>query len=222
MRIDLSSPIDLPGFRAQANSMLAHQVPPADISWQALASQASGEVLRGTPLRAPSLGSALHSVVPRSFVRLTELVVLHRDEDRFDLLYRLVGGLVHYRAPGGRPRHGDVMLARSMAYAVRRDVARTRRALRLRPLAAREGVVLRLAWCVPQHHVAEALAQWLARTETAAPWLLATPERCALWTGDRLLCGPGLPTVVAARADDANWYRIATQLAGGALAPPAP
>jgi DNA polymerase len=220
MQVALASPIDVLGFRAQANSMLAHQVPPAEIEWQALVSRESGESVRGASSRPPALPSALHSIVPRSFVRLIELVVLHRDEGRFDLMYRLLWRLVHEPELAGAVGDTDMAAAKAMAQGVRRDLSRGRRAAQLRSLAPREGIALRFAWCAPQHHVTEELAQWLARTQPAAPWLLATPDRCVLWDGSRLLSGPGVPSLVAAKADDANWYRIAAQLAGGAIAAP--
>lgn len=218
MRVDLASPIDVLGFRAQANSMLAQQVLPSDVAWRATDLHERRESVRGAASRPPSLASALNSIVPRSFVRLTEVVVLHRYPGRFDLLYRLLWRLVHEPDLAVTSGDPDMAAARAMAHAVRRDLARTRRALQLRDLASSGGIVLRLAWCTPQHHVAEEIAQWLARTQPRAPWLLATPERCVVWTGRQLLSGAGVPSLVAGRADDANWYRIATQLAGAELA----
>jgi probable DNA metabolism protein len=221
MQVDLASPVDLFGFRSQANSMLAQQVPPEDVSWGAANSVVWGETVRGPASRPASLASALHSIVPRSFVRLTELVVLHRDAARFDLLYRLLWRLVHEPELAGSTGDTDMVVARSMAQAVRRDLSRTRRSVQLRALGPSDGVTLRLGWCEPQHHVTEEVAQWLVRTDPAGPWLLASPDRCVLWTSTQLLCGPGVPGIVAHRADDANWYRVAAELASGCSAVPA-
>jgi hypothetical protein len=215
MQVDLASPVDLSGFRAQANSMLAQQVPPEDVSWGAASSVIWGEPVRGPASRPTSLASALHSIVPRSFVRLTELVVLHRDAARFDLLYRLLWRLVHEPELAGSTGDIEMMTARSMAQAVRRDISRTRRSVQLRALGTRDGVTLRCGWCEPQHHVTEEVAQSLLRTDPAGPWLLASPDRCVLRTGTQLLCGPGVPATIAYRADDANWYRVAAELAAG-------
>lgn len=220
LQVDLASPVDLFGFRAQANSMLAHQVPPEDVSWGAADSLLVGEAMRGPAGPLPSLASALHSIVPRSFVRLTGLVVLHRDASRFDLLYRLLWRLVHEPELAVAGGDADMTAARSMAQAVRRDILRTRRSVRLRVLGPRAGGTLRCGWCEPQHHVTEEVAQLLARTDPAGPWLLASPDRCVLWTGTQLLCGPGVPSVVAYRADDANWYSMAAQLGAGRVPRP--
>jgi probable DNA metabolism protein len=212
MRIDLATPIDVLGFRAQANSLLAQQVPPAEIAWQAATSPSFGESVLGSASRPHSQPSALHSIVPRSFTAMTEMVVLHRNPARFDVLYRLLWRLVHEPELAGASGDVDMAHAHAMAQGVRRDIARIRRTLKLRPLAARDGTVLRVGWCEPQHHVTEEVAQWLARTEPEFPWLLASPDRCVHWSGTQLLCGPGIPSMVAYRADDENWHRISRQL----------
>ena len=212
MRVDLASPIDVGDFRSQANALLAHQVPPAEIDWHAGTSASCGK-FRGSGDAAASPPSALHSIVPRSFVRLTELVVLHRDPSRFELLYRLLWRLVHEPELAGARGDNDMALAQSMAQAVRRDVLKIRKNLRLRPLAPHDGVPLALGWCEPQHRVTELVAEWLARHQPAPPWVLASPDRCVLWTGRHLFCGPGLAPMAAHTMSDEDWHALAAQLA---------
>jgi DNA polymerase len=218
MRIDLSSPVDVLGFRTQANAMLAHQVPPAEIAWEAIASSSCGESIEAVS-RPAQLPSALHAIVPRSFVRLTELVVLHRDPRRFALLYRLLWRLVHEPELANSAGDEDVALAQSMAQAVRRDILRTRKAVRLRVLPGRNDASLGLAWCEPQHHVTEEVAQVLTRMELDQPWLLASPDRCLLRSGEQLLCAPGVPAAAAQAASDDSWYELAARIAGAPLGP---
>jgi hypothetical protein len=213
MRIDLASPIDVLGFRAQANSMLAHQVPPADIAWHADDDFAFTEAVRGSASRPPPLASALHSIVPRSFVRITELVVLHRDVARFDLLYRLLWRLVHEPELATTPADSDMAHAQGMAHAVRRDIFRTKRALEWREVGDYQGAPLGLAWCEPRHHVAEEVGQAVAKAgQVRSPWLLASPDRCVLCTDDHLLCGPGVAAEAARKHSPADWLALAVQL----------
>jgi probable DNA metabolism protein len=220
MQIALDSPVDVLGFRAQANSLLASQVQPADVGWQAAASPDCGEtVVEGA--HAAARPSALHAIVPRSFVRLTELVVLHRSETRFDLLYRLLWRLVHEPELMASAHDQDMALAQSMAQAVRRDILRTRKAMRMRLLSARDGGITRLAWVAPQHYVTEQVAQDLTRLQLDQPWLLASPDRCLWWNGSNLLHGPGVPALQAAAADDAFWYTQVDQIAAGPRPGPA-
>lgn len=213
MRIDLASPIDAGDFRSWANALLSQQVPPASIEWHSEASLACGTRFHGRGVVAPRPPSALHAIVPRSFVRLTELVVLHRDEGRFGLMYRLLWRLVHEPELAGASRDGDMALAQSMAQAVRRDVLKVRKGLQLRALAPLDGVPLAFAWCEPQQRVTELVADGLSRTQPAPPWLLASPDRCVLWTGHHLLCGPGVVPARAHAMNDEQWHDLAAELA---------
>lgn len=213
MRVDLASPIDVGDFQSRANAFLAQQVPPADIDWHAGPATSSGAKFRGKGIVATLPPSALHSIVPRSFVRLTELVVLHRDAGRFGLMYRLLWRLVHEPELAGASGDRDMALAQSMAQAVRRDVIKVRKNLLLRALPPLDGVPLAVAWCQPQHRVTELVADGLSRTHPAPPWLLASPDRCVLWTGRHLLCGPGLSAVKAHANSHAQWHALAAELA---------
>jgi DNA polymerase len=197
--------------------MLAHQVPPAEVAWQARNSPTCGVPLALAGPHLAALPSALHAIVPRSFVRLTELVVLHRDAARFELLYRLLWRLVHEPELAGSAGDSDMALAHSMAQAVRRDILRTRRALHLRALVAQDDAPLAFAWCEPQHHVTEQVAEALTGLVPQGPWLLASPDRSVLWTGSGLLCGPGVLPDVAHAAADAHWHALAAQLSTGEI-----
>lgn len=212
MHIDLASPTDVLGFRAQANNMLAHQVLPADIDWSAEAATGCCESVRGASSRPPPFPSAFRSIVPRSFVRLTELVVLHRDEQRFDLLYRLLWRLVHEPELATCDDDPDMVAAHSMAHGVRRDIFKSRRALALVALERDGEAPLLYGWCEPRHHVTEEIAEWLARMQPGDDWLLATPDRCVLWHGQRLVCGPGVAAGQARAAPAAHWHALARQL----------
>jgi probable DNA metabolism protein len=223
MRVDLPSPIDVGDFRSRANAFLAQQVPPADIDWHSGPSASSGSRFHGKGIVAALRPSALHSIVPRSFVRLTELVVLHRDEGRFELMYRLLWRLVHEPELAGAHGDRDMALAQSMAQAVRRDILKVRKNLRMRPLEPVDSVPLAFGWCEPQHRVTELVADGLSRTQPAPPWLLASPDRCVLWTGRHLICGPGLSAVKAHARSDVQWHELAAELARSpAVVPEAP
>lgn len=217
MRIDLASPVDVNGFRSQSNSLLAHQVPPADIAWQAQVAQGWSEPERGLSSRPPASTTALNSIVPRSFLRLTELVVLHRDETRFDLLYRLLWRLVHEPHLVSGHSDADMALAQRMGQAVRREIFRMKAALQLRPIGALGSLPLQFAWFEPRHHVTEEVAAALARSQPQGAWLLVTPDRSVLWDGQRLVCGPGVPASGRAGGrDDAGWRAYAREMLAGA------
>ncbi|MGV3571165.1 MAG: DUF4130 domain-containing protein [Ramlibacter sp.] len=214
MRIDLASPVDVHGFRAQSNTLLAHQVPPGDIAWEPHPA-GFGEAVRGLASRPPASTTALNAIIPRSFLRLTELVVLHRDEGRFDLLYRLLWRLVHEPHLVTGPSDPDMALAQRMGQAVRREIFRMKAAVQLRLVGELDGAPLRFGWFEPRHHVTEEVASALVRSQPDASWLLVTPDRSALWEGKGLLCGPGVAGGASAR-DDEGWLAFARQMKQGA------
>jgi DNA polymerase len=110
-------------------------------------------------------------------------VVLHREPQRFTLLYRLLWRLQHEPALRHDPLDADMLLARQMAHAVRHDIHKMRAFVRFRevPDASAPGRVLHVAWYEPEHHIVEANAPWFMRRFTQMRWAILTPERCVEW-----------------------------------------
>ncbi|HZY16210.1 MAG TPA: uracil-DNA glycosylase, partial [Ramlibacter sp.] len=92
----LAGQTDLAGFRAEARQLLAQQVAPEDVAWQ-MDATVDQYVDAPSPMasRPRNVARAATAIVPASFMRLCEFVVLHRDPARFALLYRLLWRLVH-------------------------------------------------------------------------------------------------------------------------------
>jgi DNA polymerase len=87
----LASETDFEGWRGAARTLRARGVQPQDVLWTVdgeLFGVAAAEPSRDTPLRG-SVERTIFSV-PREFLELAEAVVLHRSDERFDLLYRLL------------------------------------------------------------------------------------------------------------------------------------
>jgi DNA polymerase len=207
VRVPLSHPCDVAGFQAQASRLLAQRVPPEDLQWSAPPSTGTSE----QPLaqeHAEILHRAARAIVPQSFMRMTELVVLHRDEDRFDLLYGALWRLVNEPESGRLRLEADLARLRRMAQAVRRDIHRMKARLAFRPLPV-HGVATSVAWYEPAHYTCELVGAWLVQHGPAAPWILLTPERSLRWDGVRLLGAPAVvpPARDAGDAGDAGWAR---------------
>ena len=192
----LASEIDLAGFRNEARELLAHQVPPHEVQWETV--HTLGDDLFATPVsdsetRARHVPNAAAAIVPASFLRLCEVVVLHQDPQRFALLYRLLWRLVHEPSLRNDPLDADMVHAQQMAQAVRRDMHKMKAFVRFRQVADQErpGEVLHVAWFEPAHHVVEAVAPWFARRFANMRWAILTPERSVRWDGEQLLFGPG-------------------------------
>ncbi|TFZ06763.1 DUF4130 domain-containing protein [Ramlibacter henchirensis] len=192
----LASEIDLAGFRDEARELLAHQVPPHEVHWETvhtLGDDLFADPVQGSDQRSRSIPKAATAIVPASFLRLCEVVVLHSDPQRFALLYRLLWRLVHEPTLRNDPLDADMIHAQQMAQAVRRDMHKMKAFLRFRPVPDEDhpGEMLHVAWFEPSHHIVEAVAPWFSRRFTNMRWAILTPERSVRWDGRQLQFGPG-------------------------------
>ncbi len=206
--VTLAGDTDWPGFRNEARTLLARQVPPEAVVWHTRAS-AEGDLFAALEARRAVVGhSSASAVVPPAFVRLCETVVLHADPARFGMLYRLLWRLVY--EPGLRhdPLDAERVRAQHMAQAVRREMHKMKAFVRFRPIAQGDGLPpLHVAWFDPEHHIVEAVAPFFVRRFTQMHWAILTPRRSARWfppedggedaKGGHLDIGPG------ARREDA-------------------
>lgn len=223
MEARLASETDLAGFREEARVLLSQQVPPEAVQWQTAQAQncdlyADPAAAESRPQAVPKAASA---IVPASFLRLCEIVVLHHDPDRFALLYRLLWRLVH--EPGLRhdPIDPDMLHAHQMGQAVRRDIHKMKALVRFHPLDDGRQPPLHVAWHEPTHHIVEAVAPWFAKRSQEARWAILTPERSVEWDGSQLHFAPGVPRAHAPTQDtqDADWLAAYRSAFGSGAAP---
>lgn len=217
MPAKLRGATDVVGFRTEALQLLAQQVPPGDVQWELLPEvDPYCDPSPRAVTRPRNLPRAATAIVPTSFMRVCELVVLHRDPERFSLLYRLLWRLVHEPDLRGNPLDGDMVRAQQMAHAVRREVHKMKADLRFRVLLRPDGSELHLACHAPLHHVVEVVAPWLAKRMTARSWAVFTPDRSVRCTDGRLLLGPAVPAgaLPAADASDGAWLHLLEEVFG--------
>ena len=210
MEARLASETDLAGFRDEARALLSQQVPPEAVHWQTEHAQNSdlfADPAAAADSRPQGVAKAASAIVPASFLRLCEIVVLHHDPDRFALLYRLLWRLVH--EPGLRhdPVDRDMLHAHQMGQAVRRDIHKMKAFLRFHTVPDGQDPPLQLAWFEPTHHIVEAVAPWFAKRSHDVRWAILTPERSVEWDGKQLHFAPGLPRAEApaSDADEQAW-----------------
>jgi probable DNA metabolism protein len=208
VQVPLSHQVDIVGFHAEATRLLAHQVPPETVEWSAAPAQSVDE--QGLEdHRAAIHNRAARAIIPQSFIRMSELVVLHRDPQRFDLLYRSLWRLVY--EPELKHDFSDLDLSRlrQMAQAVRRDIQKMKTRLVFRTLQVR-GQPLPVAWYEPTHFICETVGAWLANREPSAHWILLTPDRSMRWEAGKLLSAPAVAPQQhpdAVRTGD-DWARV--------------
>ncbi|MES2940678.1 MAG: UdgX family uracil-DNA binding protein [Pseudomonadota bacterium] len=192
VRVQLAGETDFAGFRAQARALLARGVPPDAVNWctQADASDLFGNA-EGACTPHVAMEAAPAAAVPAWFIALCEEVALHRDPQRFALLYRLLWRFAREPRLRDDPLDADILLARRMAHAVAHDMHKMRAFVRLREVQDEQGAVAHVAWFEPMHHTVEANAPWFMRRFTQMRWAILTPDRCAFWDGEALRFGPG-------------------------------
>jgi DNA polymerase len=212
MRAQLAGETDLAGFRTEARKLVALQVPPEQVLWQAAGANHADLFERPPPAcglaAVPAVLNAPVATVPASFVRLCEAVVLHSDPGRFALMYKLLWRLVHEAGLRGDPLDADMLQAQRMAQAVRRDMHKMKAFVRFRQVrdAGRQDP-WHVAWFEPAHHIVESVGPWFARRFTQMRWAILTPECSLAWDGARLTSGPGAKRADAPPADagEALW-----------------
>lgn len=198
MQVRLTDPIDLEGFRQRARRLLAARVPPQEVHWCEGAGEGWFEADAPDDLWASGAAAATTAAardvaprVPAAFLDLCRRVILHRDPQRLDLLYRLLWRLVHEPALRHDPLDADRLRAQRMARAVGRDMHKMRAFVRFTTVQEEGGATRHVAWFEPEHRIVEANAPFFARRFAQMRWALLTPQRCVAWDGQALRFEPG-------------------------------
>lgn len=201
MLVRLANETDLDGFRREARALLARGVAPEDVHWSA--GPYHDDLFAGEAAASAEGPPAGSFTVPAAFLELCHTVVLHRDAQRFALLYRLLWRLAH--EPGLRhdPLDADMLQARQMAQAVRRDIHKMHAFVRFRQVADEDDAQdpLHVAWFEPDHRIVEANAPWFRRRFANMRWAILTPDRCVEWDRRALVFRPGASRSDAPPAD---------------------
>jgi uracil-DNA glycosylase len=171
-RVVLANETDWDGWRKAARALVLSGVPPGDVRWAVRSHDEEGDPLQ------EAVGSFS---VSRALVSLASLAIQARDQQRFDLLYRLVW----CANAGEKADASETRRAQRLAFAVRAEAHRMRTLLRYLPV--REGNGTRyLGWYDPAHFVLDANAQLIARRFPDLAFSIVTPDGAAHWDGTEL------------------------------------
>jgi len=195
--VRLASQTDFDGWRAAARALVLEGAPPPWVHFSV-----DGETTELFPADAAPAAGAGGFGVPKRFLELAETVALHRDPERFDLLYRLLWRLQTERELMHVPTDVDVHRAETLAKAVNRDIHKMRAFVRFREIAADDGEPVHVAWFEPEHHIVERNAAFFVRRFAAMRWSILTPEASAHWDGEALSIGPGASKADAPAFDE--------------------
>jgi len=187
-RVSLPEPDDYEGWRDAARALAQARIAPADIVWDA--GGAAPDLFGTVKAAPPPAAEGAPFSVPRAFVQLAQTAILHRDPERFALLYALLSAVRD--RPGMMEDRADPLLRRVevLAKAVRRDIHKMRAFVRFRSVEDGEGTRY-VAWFEPEHHIVRANAGFFMRRFASMRWSILTPEISIHWDGEALSEGPG-------------------------------
>ncbi|HMM88221.1 UdgX family uracil-DNA binding protein [Bradyrhizobium sp.] len=199
--ITLDSETDFDGWREAARALALNDVRPSDVSWRVAGG--APELFEPTeqslePPHGPSPQATFN--VPARFVELAEIAILHRNPERFALLYRLLWRLRSDHDLLEIATDPDVAEVATMAKAVRRDEHKMHAFVRFREVG-REHTSHFVAWFEPEHHIVGLAAPFFARRFADMPWSILTPDVCAHWDGHAVTFTPGVAKSEAPTAD---------------------
>ena len=192
--VRLSNEIDLAGWRAAARSLRVAGVTPDETLWTV--DGMGGDLFAETAVASDTpLPPGAPFTVPREFVELADRVVLHRSDERFALLYRLLWRLE--REPHLLQVHSDpdVQKARQFSTAVSRAAHKMKAFVRFRQVAPEgdesKGAVRYVAWFEPAHRVTEKVAPFFVARFSSMAFSILTPDACLHWDTGQLVVLPG-------------------------------
>jgi uracil-DNA glycosylase len=194
--ITLDSETDFDGWRKAARALALNDVKPSDVTWH-VAGDTSELFEPTTPPLEPPPGTFN---VSAKFVELAEAAILHRNPERFALLYRLLWRLRTHHDLLDIATDPDVAELAAMAKAVRRDEHKMHALVRFREVGREQNSHF-VAWFEPEHHIVELAAPFFARRFADMPWSILTPDVCAHWDGHAVSITPGVAKSEAPTAD---------------------
>src|ERR1700733_5043630 len=119
--INLDNETDFKGWRTAARTLILNDVKPAHVTWTVRGNEPELFAAVAEPSPHEPAKPAATFNVPAKFVDLAKSAILHRDPERFAILYRLLWrlrGHPHLLEVATDP---DVALVTAMARAVHRD-----------------------------------------------------------------------------------------------------
>ena len=192
---ELASEVDFDGWRKAARAFRLAGVEPAAARFRVAGSGGTDSLFDEPP--APIAGvKETQFTVPKAFVDVAQEVILHRSEDRFDLMYRLLWRLRDEPDLMKVVSDRDVADALERAKNVSRASHKMKAFVRFRRVEEADEETY-VAWFEPAHRVLEKTSGFFQRRFTTMRWSILTPDGSCFWDGKDLVFGP------PARAEDA-------------------
>ena len=193
-RISLSGEVDRDGWRDHARRLLQAGIAPEQVTWAIEGRRDAGELELSPSATLPEQSSepiARPVRISKMLLSLINTALLHSNEDRFDLAYRVLFRAQSVPNLHLNPADADVLKLNRYAKAIRRDVHKMHAFVRFRKIGDSAGREQFVAWFEPDHHITEAVAPFFRNRFTGMDWLIVTPGASIAWDGHKLSVGPG-------------------------------
>ena len=187
--IALTAPDDFAEWRERARQLVQADVPPDRVVWTEPGGAAGSLFARDRRLPQPP-ADAPQPRASRAFLQLAQSAALHRDLERFALLYRLLWRLQRNPRLMEDAADPDVRRIEELARTVRRDIHKMRAFVRFRVVHETDGSEFYVAWFEPEHHILRANARFFVNRFTQMRWTILTPAGSLHWNGHILAEGP--------------------------------
>jgi len=208
VRVALDRPDDFDAWRAQARALVAARIPPDHVVWS-LAGESAADLFAESSTLDGLPAAPVHPVrASKAFLEVAASAILHSDDGRFALLYRLLWRLQQEPQLMGNAADRDVGRLARMVGHVRRDIHKMRAFVRFRAVRDEDGAERYVAWFEPDHHIVRRNADFFLNRFASQRWSILTPLLSLDWDGERLREGPG------ARREDAPAEDAAEDLWG--------
>lgn len=181
IQVDLERPDDLEAWRGAARRLVQGRAPPERVRWRTTSDRAADLFAGAAPQTLPDGVDVSPVRASRAFMDLAASAILHTDQSRFDVLYRLLWRLQT------RPRlmddvvDADVRKAEQWRRHVRRDIHKMRAFVRFREATDPDGQSRYVAWFEPEHHIVRANARFFLDRFASQRWSILTPQVCLHW-----------------------------------------
>ena len=201
--VRLEHETDFAGWREAARSLRLRGVPPEAALWTVAG---AAELFEPGP-DGPEPGDAARAPfrVPKAFLELAAKAILHRSDERFALLYRLLWRMQSEPNLMRIASDPDVARAQDLARNVSRAAHKMKAFVRFRQTHDDLGEAY-VAWFEPAHRVTEATAPFFVRRFASMRWSILTPDACAHWDLADLAFTAGADPADAPREDALEDY----------------
>ncbi|MFG0328975.1 MAG: UdgX family uracil-DNA binding protein [Phycisphaerales bacterium] len=194
---------DFERWVAQSRSMIRDGVHPATVWW---IDSTDGEASLFPKDDATPLPENARPIrIPRRFKEIARRVAVHRDPERWTLLYRVLWRLTcnSERRLLDIEVDEDVRRLHLLEKAVRRDCHKMKAFVRFRrvPDVDEDRGERFVAWHRPDHRIVPLVAPFFARRFGVLRWTIFTPLQSVDWDGESLRFGEGAPASLV-KSDD--------------------